>query len=590
MIVVAATSLVVTSGCVFAAEASAAAAPAAPARAADTAGSVPVGSARYAVPAGAVIVSPWGRDAANGTIATPVATITRALVLAPDGGTIVLRAGTYHESVSILTKRVTIQNYPGEAAWLDGSSTVSGWVAQGSVWRKDGWAARFDHSPTYTKGAPDSSTPNWSFVSPAYPMAAHPDQVWIDGVALQQVSSLAQVKPGTFYLNEGTSQLYTGSNPNGHQVRATDIAKAISVRTAGTVLRGFGVRRFGPSVWMMGSITLEKPSISVSNLEVDDMATTGISSISDNITLDHVTVQRAGMLGLHASGAYNLKLLSVKSSQNNTERFNTAPVSGGFKIGRSRGLLIKDSSFTGNLGPGFWADQSVYDMSLIGNNVNDNQGAAVFLEISAKALLVDNLISGNTGDGVKVNNTSDVRIWNNTIIKNGRTLDIVSDSRLASNTSWGHDPRQPFQDPTMTWLLGPVTVRNNVLGLPQSGNCILCVEDYTHRRTADQIGVSSNGNLYNRLSPSQPSWLAVWSRGSANPNPAVLNTLTQFVNATGQDRNSVAFDNGAVVSASGQLSGAGLSSVAKVAQALPADVGAAAGVAAGTRWLGVWGR
>ena len=48
----------------------------------------------------------------------------------------------------------------------------------------------------------------------------------------------------------------------------------------------------------------------------------------------------------------------------------------------------------------------------------------------------------------------------------------------------------------MTWLLGPVTVRNNVIGLPtSSASCVLCVEDYSHQRTAAQMGVTSNGNV-----------------------------------------------------------------------------------------------
>lgn len=259
-------------------------------RPADTAGSVAVGSGSYAVPAGAVFVSPAGKDSGTGQVSSPVLSIDRAVALAPEGGTIVLRAGTYHQSVTIQTKRVTIQNYPNEAAWLDGSSAVTGWVAQGSVWRKDGWTARFDHSPTYTQGAPDSTSPNWAFVNPAYPMAAHPDQVWIDNVPLQQVSTLAQVGAGKFYLNEATSQLYVGTNPVSHTVAATTLAKAISVRSTGTVLRGFGVKRYGPSVWHMGAVTLERPNITVENLAILDNATTGISAITTGITMRSLTV------------------------------------------------------------------------------------------------------------------------------------------------------------------------------------------------------------------------------------------------------------------------------------------------------------
>ena len=143
---------------------------------AGTAGSLAVGSASYAAPAGAIYVSPTGNDAAAGTQAAPVKTIQRGVNLAPAGGTVVVRAGTYRETVTI-SRTVTVQNYPKEAVWLDGSSPVTGWVADGSMWRKDGWTTRFDSSPTYTQGAKDSTAASWGFVNPDYPMAAHPDQV-----------------------------------------------------------------------------------------------------------------------------------------------------------------------------------------------------------------------------------------------------------------------------------------------------------------------------------------------------------------------------------------------------------------------------
>ena len=99
---------------------------------------------------------------------------------------------------------------------------------------------------------------------------------------------------------------------------------------------------------------------------------------------------------------------------------------------------------------------------------------------------------------MKINNTSSVTIYNNTVVRNGRALNLVQDTRLPSNTSYGHDSRYP-NDPEMTWLTGPVTVRNNVIGLPTStASCVLCVEDYNtsapQRRSASPAtGTSSTG-------------------------------------------------------------------------------------------------
>ena len=213
-------------------------------RRADTGGSVAPGVARYPYPSGAIFVSPSGNDAAAGSASRPVRTITRGLTIAPSGGTVVLRGGTYHESVTI-TRSVTLQSYPRETVWLDGSVPVSGWTKVGSVWRHQGWTPRFDASPTYAKGAPDGTAPGWRFVNSSFPMAAHPDMVFRNGVSQRQVKSLSLVRAGTFYLDTATSQLYVGSDPSGAAMRATDLAKALAVRAPNVLLRGFGIRRFG---------------------------------------------------------------------------------------------------------------------------------------------------------------------------------------------------------------------------------------------------------------------------------------------------------------------------------------------------------
>lgn len=550
-------------------------------------GSTPVGQASYPVPGGAVHVAPGGNDANSGTSAAPVRTLARGVALAPSGGTVVLHGGQYRESV-VVDRRITIQNAPGEAVWLEGSTPVSGWAQTSTGWRKDGWTTRFDHSPTYTRGAPDGPPPYWQFINPSFPMAAHPDQVWIDGVPQAQVASLSQLRAGTFFLDEGSSQLHLGSNPNGHTVEASTIAKALSVRAAGVTIRGIGIRRYAPSVWMVAAVTLEQPSARVEHVVIDGMATTGISALREDIVLDHVTVAGSGMMGIHGRFADRLTLTSVDSRGNNSERFNIAPNAGGIKLGQTRGVTVRDSSFSGNHGHGFWIDMSVYDTTYANTTFRDNAATGLFLEISGRATVVDNLFSGNGEFGIKVNNTSDVKIWNNTFVDNGRPLNIVQDSRRNNDpNNAAVDPRVPWPDPAMPWTLGPVTIANNVVGIARtSANCLLCVEDYSQQRSAEQMGISANSNVYQRASASQPTWLVVWSRGPGNP--AVFTTLAAFTAATGQERLGRELTGAPIVDANGSVSPAVTSVISSVASPLPSDVAAIARRSGGERHLGLW--
>ena len=136
----------------------------------------------------------------------------------------------------------------------------------------------------------------------------------------------------------------------------------------------------------------------------------------------------------------------------------------------------------------------------------------------------------------------------------------------------------------MTWLLGPVTVHNNIVANPRSGNCSVCAQDDSGQHSAEQMGIRVDNNVYNRTAANQPTWAVVWSRGAGNPS--VHTTLTAFTTATGQEVSGTLVTGTAVVAADGrptpQLPDASM------ARPLPAAVASAVGQPAGTRNLGAW--
>jgi hypothetical protein len=113
------------------------------------------------------------------------------------------------------------------------------------------------------------------------------------------------------------------------------------------------------------------------------------------------------------------------------------------------------------------------------------------------------------------------------------------------------------------------------------------VEDYSHQRSATQMKITSNGNVFQRPSANAPKWVVVWSRGAGNP--AVYTTLEEFASATGQDRNSYAVDGKAVLSNRTTLTPAVSGLTSTVARGIPARIAAVTGQATGAKHLGVWG-
>ncbi|NJP25603.1 right-handed parallel beta-helix repeat-containing protein [Microbispora hainanensis] len=447
-----------------------------------TAGPLTIGTTNYTVPPGAYFVAPWGDDAAAGSEATPWRTVGRAVRMAPAGAVIVLRGGVYHESVEVYGKRLTLQAYPHEAVWFDGSEPVYGWVRDGSVWRRDGWTVRFDNTDPTAGGGPA-----WHMVGPENPVANWPDQVFVDGQQQRQVADRDKVTPGTFAVDYDTGRLYLGSDPTGHEVRASTLAEALYLNLAhGSSVLGIGFRRYATPLKRMGAVKGYGNDMTFENDVFADTAVAGLSILGDRIVVRHNAMLRNGQLGLHAHRTNGAVVTGNLMEGNNWERFEQAPVSGGMKMTKSTGLQLTGNRAQRNHGPGLWLDESVSDAVIARNLAWLNAGHGIDFEISARALIVGNLVADNGKNGLYVNESSDVRLWNNTALRNGESqINIVDGAREQA-------------DPKMPWNVSGVEVRNNLLQGGGSGPQI-SVQDLTGRRTAEQMA-TLDYNAYIRRS------------------------------------------------------------------------------------------
>lgn len=471
------------------------------------------------LPPGALFVAAGAAPRGNGSIGAPLATVDAALDRVRGSGTIVLRGGVYHESVFVgASKQVTIRSYPGEEVVFDGSVPLADWTHDGSTWTAP-WTLEFDASPSYTRGTGDGDIENWKFLNPAYPMAAHPDQVWIDGQPLRQVATAAEVDATSFAVDTPRGVLVIGTDPSGREVRASELQNAFTVRSPGSTISGLTVRRYAPSIPDMGSIVIEGDGDRIVDVVVDQSSTAGVFVTGTGSTLERVTISNSGLIGATANFADHLTLDNVLLTGNNTEHFNQAPVSGGFKISRSQHLVIRDSVVSGNRGHGIWLDQSVFDTTISSTDVLDNAGHGVFAEISNQVLLADVVIAGNVRIGLKINDTGGVEVWRSTIVGNGVAVAILQDTRRASDPDTpGHDERQPSPDPNMTWVIDSVVLGGNIIGDSlgserdgaTGGDGFVWAQDYSGGFTAEDMGVVLTGNLFFRSADGFPPEAIIW--------------------------------------------------------------------------------
>ncbi|MEF2977723.1 right-handed parallel beta-helix repeat-containing protein [Subtercola sp. YIM 133946] len=537
-------------------------------------GSADVGTTAYAVPSNAIIVAvSGGSDSNAGTLAKPMKTVAAAIAKASSGQTIVLRAGAYHESVTVpAEKKLTIQSYPKEAVWFDGSSQVTSWTKSGSTW-KTSWSF-------FPARSLLGVTDNPRFVDAAYPMAGRPDQVFVNDVLLTQVGSAAAVTSGTFFPDPSSKTITIGTDPTSKTVRVSDLGTAIVVNGPGTVLQGFGVHRYATTYDQQGAVGLYNDNLTARNLVIEDNAMIGIRAWNDNMLIDHVTFQRNGMLGIVATTSYHSTIKNSVFTVNNNQRFKTEPEAGGAKIARSRDFTFTNNDTSNNFGTGLWFDESSYDVTVTNNTSLNNTQAGIELELSANGIVAGNDVSNNPY-GLYIIDTSDLKVFNNKFDKEGQMgIRIVQDERRQADPSWhAQDPRQPIPDPTVTWIVKNIQISNNVFGTWQ-GFQVFAWDSKTGR-TADQMNITISGNLFNHRTTLSQATLVAWGTGT--------NTFTRFDTVAAlKAKNSgwVNQETPSALSVSSMLSA--ITSAASTAVPLPADVAAATGQSTGLKKVGLF--
>lgn len=446
----------------------------------------------YAIPTGSLFVAPSGNDAAAGTQTAPLRTISRALSVATSGKTIVLRGGTYRESLGTIKLPVVLQAYPHEQVWLKGSTVVSGFTANGALFTKP-WTS------TICKNCYPTAA-----IDPAYPAAGSPEQVFIDGLPQQEVLSASHVTPGTFFMDTSGSQLWLGTNPAGRTVEVTkhETAMTFSNNAPNSALKGIGVAHYGAhfNFNMPGMITSDASGVIFDRVTVSWSAGRGLSIASDNNVVSYSRFLNNGLNGLHSNGSHGLRVVSNRISYSNYERFSIVPSPtasvAAMKITGSTGLSVTKNIVSDNTSNGIWFDASSASSTIANNIATRNAGHGIAVEVSGRIIVAGNTSVLNGRDGIKVSGANNVDVYNNTVAHNSWSqLGVYDDAR--------QNPSAEILALGITWDTAYVRVYNNVfIASTNSTRAPFNSFDLTsprHLTLANMIS-GQNSNLWGRTS------------------------------------------------------------------------------------------
>lgn len=446
------------------------------------AGAIPLGATSYDLPAVAVrFVAPNGSNSNAGSLAAPYATVQYAINQVPAGGTIVVRGGTYHESLTSPNgKIVKIQAYPGEIVWFDGSSVYTGWTSNGN----GTWSTSYSLTLARFSAFPGSD-----------PYRGYTDMCWVDGTMLTQIADNTTPGAGQFSVNQTADTITIGTNPTGKTVRCSDLATFLTA-SGRCDLYGIGIRRYAPQSQegfsAMAYYGGSSAGTIIENCVWEGSAVSGLNINKLDIVVRSCTFQDNMHVGLSGTTCGRGLIEYNLIRRNNIGLYDQAPVTGGMKFTRADQMVIRWNIVKecpkANL---IWMDVSCTRTSIYGNDLNGadtGKGFAetcIFVEISDGGIYggtqYRNWIVGNRTVGGKfpLRNVGSgySNWWNN------------SCSAYATNTggfSMGQDREQNAGDPgnltkdICPWWNTNVQCVNNDIGLniAAGGIGILAYSDF----------------------------------------------------------------------------------------------------------------
>jgi parallel beta-helix repeat protein len=357
----------------------------------------------------------------------------------PNGTTFCLGAGVHRLSKALVPKAG--QRLIGEpGAILNGAILVTSFSQVGTAWVARGVL------PT---------APNTNGVCMAgYSGCKYSEAVFYDGRPLWRVMSLSGLGPGKFYEDYQAGTLYIADDPAGHQVEVARAKGAINAWASGVTVQGLVVEKFandaqrgaivGGSDW-----TIERNEVRLNH----GVGIQTCDAQQARVLGNHVHHNgQLGVAGGHTTGAlYEGNELAF----NNLAGFSSDWEAGGGKWTESAGLTVRNNYVHDNKAIGLWSDIDSKDVTIEGNRVEANDSDGIRYEISYRAVIRSNTITGNgfkdpngwvNGAGIIVSSASDVEVAGNLVDSNFNGISLRQDDRgsgslgpyVVENT-WVHD-------------------------------------------------------------------------------------------------------------------------------------------------------
>ena len=434
----------------------------------------------YDVPAAPHVyyVAPDGRSDAPGTVARPT-TLESAIAQVVTGDAVVLRGGVYRTGGLLLNQGITLQPYGDERPILKGTQVATTWQPLRNKLWKTPWTHLFPAKPLgwWQRDREGMRTPVHRFNN---------DMVFVDGRMLQSAGWEGEVDENSYYIDYDKGQVYIGVDPTARLIEITAFDSAI-VRTSLTV-HGKTSDRKGPAIrgltftqYAYRALEVEgKKQFTAADEPTDEPvgpaepSTFGkevVGTILENVTItfcsrvagyfrgDGLIIRNSLISDTSTEGIYVIGSSDVLLERNIIRRNNVERLTGYYPaavkiFNQTRRVTCRDNLVVDNPDSnGIWYDVGNRDAVFV-NNWIENAQDGFFFEISRGAIVAGNVFV-RCNKGVRVLNSADVRLYNNTFVDTAASFERNERSATGDHFGW-----HPSTGPGVDAREGHVFVNN----------------------------------------------------------------------------------------------------------------------------------
>jgi len=370
-----------------------------------------------------------GSDSNSGAQSSPFKTIQAAVNKASQlnqsgiGVKVIVNAGVYREFVNIgnyktTSATLTLQAAVAGTAVITGSDVLTGWSLSGGIYTR-GW----------TYGISSCAVPS-GWPSTFAPIALRTEMIFVNGAPLTQVTTWADLRPGTFFLNTTYAVLHiyppTGTDMSTAVVEAAVRPSTFAVVSrTNVVLRGLVFEHASNCINTTGANIYSSNNVLVDSVQAlwNNWGGLGIYS-SNNVTVQNSIASYNGGVGFHGSKDQNVLFNFNESDYNNWRGAQAALYDwgmGGAKFMYNRSTTVQNHFSYNNQAQGLWFDTDNKNITINNGTLSGNVQAALQIERNEGPLTLQNSVLCSSGQGVNVLTSTGITIQNNTFYNNSGT-------------------------------------------------------------------------------------------------------------------------------------------------------------------------